>query len=212
LRVQITRTAHLLSGYSQAVAVPERDTPSNLNIANALTVLRLAAVPAFVFALLFEGGDNAASRLIAAIIFFVAIITDAFDGHLARRYDLVTDFGKLADPIADKALIGAALVGLSILGDLSWWVTGIIAAREIGITLLRFAVLRHGVIPASRGGKVKTLVQSLAIGLYLLPLSGGWSVVAAIVMGVAVFLTVVTGLDYVVQSIRLRAGVHHAAR
>ena len=137
---------------------------SNLNIANALTVLRLVAVPAFVFALLFENGDNATSRLIAAIIFFAAIITDAFDGHLARRYDLVTDFGKLADPIADKALIGAALIGLSWLGELPWWITIVILVRELGITLMRFVVKKYGVMPAGRGGKLKTVQQQVNLG------------------------------------------------
>ena len=93
------------------------------------------------------------------------MITDRFDGALARSYGMVTEFGTLADPIADKALIGAALIGLSMLGDLPWWVTVVIMVREIGITVLRFAVLRRGVIPASRGGKLKTLVQAVAIGL-----------------------------------------------
>ncbi|GAA4476641.1 CDP-diacylglycerol--glycerol-3-phosphate 3-phosphatidyltransferase [Rhodococcus olei] len=185
-----------------------------LNIANVLTVLRIVLVPVFLLALFAGGGHDTAWRIAATAVFALAAITDRIDGQLARKYGLVTDFGKLADPIADKALIGAALVGLSILGDLSWWVTAVIAAREIGVTLLRFAVLRHGVIPASRGGKVKTLVQTLAIGLYLLPLSGAWATVAAVVMGAAVILTVVTGLDYVVQAVRLRAGVHahHPAR
>ncbi|MFF0814113.1 CDP-diacylglycerol--glycerol-3-phosphate 3-phosphatidyltransferase [Rhodococcus sp. NPDC003318] len=187
--------------------VSEHEVPL-LNIANVLTIVRIVLVPVFLLTLFAGGGHDTAWRIAATGVFAIAAVTDRIDGQLARKYGLVTDFGKLADPIADKALIGAALVGLSILGDLSWWVTGIIAVREIGVTLLRFAVLRHGVIPASRGGKLKTLVQTVAIGLYLLPLSGGWLTAAAIVMGVAVLLTVVTGLDYVVQSIRLRAGVH----
>jgi len=199
-----------LSGYSQAVAATSSDAPSNLNIANALTVLRLVAVPGFVFALLFDGGENATSRLVAAIIFFVAIITDAFDGHLARRYDLVTDFGKLADPIADKALIGAALIGLSFLGspplavELPWWMTIVILGRELGITAMRFAVKKYGVMPAGRGGKAKTVVQTAAIGLYLLPLVEGTEMFILGVMYFAVAITVVTGLDYVVDAIRLR--------
>lgn len=179
-----------------------------VNIANILTVLRIALVPVFLVTLFMDDGHSTFWRIIATIVFAVAAITDRIDGQLARKYGLVTDFGKLADPIADKALIGAALVGLSVLGDLSWWVTAIIAARELGITLMRFAVLRHGVIPAGRGGKLKTLVQSLAIGMYLLPLPEGWAPVSAIAMGLAVFLTVVTGLDYVIQAVRLRAGVH----
>ncbi|MFZ2178138.1 MAG: CDP-diacylglycerol--glycerol-3-phosphate 3-phosphatidyltransferase [Rhodococcus sp. (in: high G+C Gram-positive bacteria)] len=181
-----------------------------VNIANILTMVRIALVPVFLVVLFVGDGHSTTWRLVATGVFAVAAVTDRIDGQLARKYGLVTDFGKLADPIADKALIGAALVGLSILGDLPWWVTVVIAVRELGITLLRFAVLRHGVIPAGRGGKLKTLVQTFAIGVYLLPLPEGFEVVGAILMGVAVFLTVATGLDYVVQAVRLRAGVHKA--
>ena len=177
---------------------------SNLNIANALTVLRLIAVPVFVWTLLVEGGHNDNWRLIATILFAAAIITDTFDGQLARKYDLVTDFGKLADPIADKALIGAALVGLSWLGELSWWITAVILGRELGITAMRFAVRKYGVMAAGRGGKLKTVVQTFAIGLYLLPLSNDVDLVKHSIMFLAVVLTVVTGLDYVVDAIRLR--------
>jgi CDP-diacylglycerol--glycerol-3-phosphate 3-phosphatidyltransferase len=179
-------------------------TVSVWNIANALTVLRIVIVPVFL-AVLFAGGGHATGwRVGATALFALAAVTDRVDGQLARRYGLVTDFGKLADPIADKALIGAALVSLSLLGDLSWWITVVIAVRELGITLLRFAVLRRRVIPASRGGKVKTLTQSVAVGLYLLPLSGPARTAAAAVMLVAVALTVVTGVDYLVQAARLR--------
>jgi len=127
------------------------------------------------------------------------------DGAIARRYGLVTTFGKIADPIADKALTGVALIGLSVLGDLSWWVTGIILVREIGVTLLRFWVIEHGVIPASRGGKAKTLAQTVAIFMYLADVQlSWWATASAIVMGIAVVLTVATGLDYVVRALRLR--------
>ena len=137
-------------------------------------------------------------------MFVVASATDFVDGELARRQGLVTTFGKIADPIADKALTGTALVGLSYLGELPWWVTIVILVREIGVTLLRFWVIRHGVIPASRGGKAKTVAQMVAILLYLLPLTG-WLVTAReVVMGVAVLLTVVTGVDYVARALRLR--------
>ncbi|PTR26620.1 CDP-diacylglycerol--glycerol-3-phosphate 3-phosphatidyltransferase [Rhodococcus sp. OK519] len=180
-----------------------------LNIANILTILRIVLVPVFLVALFVDGGHSTGWRIIAASIFAIAAVTDRIDGQLARKHGLVTDFGKMADPIADKALIGAALVGLSMLGDLSWWVTGIIAARELGITLMRFAVLRHGVIPAGRGGKLKTLVQSVAIGLYLVPLPDAFMPLSATLMGIAVLLTVATGLDYVVQAVRLRSGVRH---
>src|SRR5262245_5995715 len=140
--------------------------------------------------------------MVAFAIFAAAVITDHIDGRIARSYDLVTEFGTLADPIADKALVGAALIGLSMLGDLPWWVTGVILAREIGVTVLRLAVLRHGVIPASRGGKLKTSVQAVAIGLFLLPLSGLWLSAAWAVMWAALVLTVLTGVDYVVSAVR----------
>ncbi|CAM3057729.1 CDP-diacylglycerol--glycerol-3-phosphate 3-phosphatidyltransferase [Skermania piniformis] len=175
-----------------------------LNIANILTIARIVVVPIFLAALFVGDGHDPGWRIVAGALFALAAVTDRVDGQLARRYGLVTDFGKLADPIADKALIGAALIGLSVLGDLSWWVTVVIVIREVGVTLLRFAVLRHGVIPAGRGGKLKTLVQTVAVGLYVLPLSGVSHQFAAAAMGVAVGLTVVTGLDYVVQAARLR--------
>ncbi|WP_037774100.1 CDP-alcohol phosphatidyltransferase family protein, partial [Streptomyces pristinaespiralis] len=136
--------------------------------------------------------------------FAVAMITDIFDGHLARTYNLVTDFGKIADPIADKAIMAAGLISLSALGDLPWWVTGVILFRELGITLMRFWVIRHAVIPASRGGKMKTLAQGTAVGMYVLALTGPLATLRFWVMAVAVVLTVVTGLDYVRQAIVLR--------
>jgi CDP-diacylglycerol---glycerol-3-phosphate 3-phosphatidyltransferase len=172
------------------------------NIANLLTGIRLALVPVFLFALFAGDGHELRWRIVAFVVFAVAVVTDRFDGALARSYGMVTEFGKLADPIADKALIGAALIGLSVLGNLPWWVTVVILLREIGITVLRFAVLRRGVIPASRGGKLKTLVQAIAIGLFILPLSGPWLTAAAVVMGVAIVLTVVTGVDYVNSAVR----------
>lgn len=183
-----------------------------LNIANVLTVLRIALVPVFLWALFADGGQVTGWRLAAFGIFVVAAITDRIDGQLARKHGLVTEFGKMADPIADKALIGAALVGLSMLGDLPWWITLVIGAREIGITLLRFAVLRHGVIPAGRGGKLKTLVQSVAIGVYVLPLPDAVIPAAMVLMIVAVALTVITGLDYVVQAVRPRVRTPHDGR
>ncbi|MFD6395709.1 CDP-diacylglycerol--glycerol-3-phosphate 3-phosphatidyltransferase [Nocardia sp. NPDC060249] len=174
-----------------------------LNIANVLTIARIVLVPLFVLALFAEGGHDTRWRVIAAAVFGLAAITDRFDGQLARKYGLVTDFGKLADPIADKALIGAALIGLSVLGDLPWWITVVICGREIGITLLRLVVVRRGVIPAGRGGKLKTLVQSVAIALLVLPLSGVFATAGMWLMYLAVALTVVTGLDYVGQAGRV---------
>jgi CDP-diacylglycerol--glycerol-3-phosphate 3-phosphatidyltransferase len=137
-------------------------------------------------------------------VFALAIITDRYDGMIARRTGQVTEFGKLADPIADKALTGTALIGLSALGLLPWWVTWVILVREVGVTLLRFWVIRHGVIAASRGGKAKTVAQALAIGLYILPLTGLLATARWWVMALALVLTLVTGLDYVVRALRLR--------
>ncbi|MFF7566395.1 CDP-diacylglycerol--glycerol-3-phosphate 3-phosphatidyltransferase [Streptomyces pseudovenezuelae] len=174
------------------------------NIANLLTMLRLVLVPGFVALMLADGGYDPAWRSFAWAAFAVAMITDLFDGHLARTYNLVTDFGKIADPIADKAIMGAALICLSGLGDLPWWVTIVILGRELGITLLRFLVIRYGVIPASRGGKLKTLSQGIAVGMYILALTGWLATARFWVMAVAVVLTVVTGLDYVRQAIVLR--------
>ncbi|MFI1435163.1 CDP-diacylglycerol--glycerol-3-phosphate 3-phosphatidyltransferase [Streptomyces lydicus] len=174
------------------------------NIANILTMLRLVLVPAFVVLLMHDNGTDPVWRVFAWAAFAVAMITDIFDGHLARTYNLVTDFGKIADPIADKAIMGAALVCLSVLGDLPWWVTGVILFRELGITLMRFWVIKHGVIPASRGGKIKTLAQGTAVGMYVLVLTGPLATFRWWVMAVAVLLTVATGLDYVRQAVVLR--------
>ncbi|GAA3143889.1 CDP-diacylglycerol--glycerol-3-phosphate 3-phosphatidyltransferase [Streptomyces rectiviolaceus] len=174
------------------------------NVANLLTVIRLLLVPGFVMLLLADGGYDPAWRAWAWAAFAVAMITDLFDGHLARTYNLVTDFGKIADPIADKAIMGAALICLSYLGDLPWWVTGVILGRELGITLMRFWVIRFGVIPASRGGKMKTLWQGTAAGMYVLALTGPLATLRFWVMAVAVVLTVVTALDYVRQAVVLR--------
>jgi CDP-diacylglycerol--glycerol-3-phosphate 3-phosphatidyltransferase len=185
---------------------------STWNLANALTAFRLVLVPVFAVLLMHDGGDRPGWRVAAFAAFAVASVTDRFDGELARRRGLVTDVGTIADPIADKALTGAALVGLSALGELAWWVTVLVLVREIGITVLRFVVIRHGIMPASRGGKVKTFLQGLAIGLYVLPLDGAAHTVAATVMAVAVVVTVVTGLDYLMRAARLRRTSERTAR
>lgn len=185
-------------GVAEAVIAP----PRLVNIANALTVTRLVLVPVFVV-LLVTGGSG--WRIAAFAAFAVASVTDLLDGEVARRRGLITDFGKIADPIADKALTGSALVTLSFLAELPWWVTGVILFRELGVTGLRFWVIRHGVIAASRGGKIKTMLQIIAIGLYILP--GPLAVARAIVMAAAVAVTVLTGVDYVARAIRLRRSV-----
>jgi CDP-diacylglycerol--glycerol-3-phosphate 3-phosphatidyltransferase len=181
--------------------VGEPGQVSLYNIANWLTVARIALVPLVVIGLM-AGGT--VWRLVALAAFGVASVTDLLDGRLARSRGLVTDFGKIADPVADKALTGAALICLSGLGELPWWVTAVIMARELGVTVLRFWVIRRGVIAASRGGKVKTVLQILAISLYILP--WGNAVVRDTAMGAALVVTVVTGFDYVLQAMRLRRG------
>jgi CDP-diacylglycerol--glycerol-3-phosphate 3-phosphatidyltransferase len=180
------------------------------NVPNALTVLRLVMVPVFAWALLAHP-DSVGWRIASTAIFVVAIFTDFVDGHLARRYDLVTSFGKLADPIADKALTGMAFIGLSILDELPWWITIVVLVREWGITVLRFVVIRHGVIAADRGGKAKTVLQSVALTLFLLPFlmipSLHWiHTVGWVVMVAAVVMTVLTGANYVRSALRLRRG------
>ena len=182
-------------------APPAPAPPGLVNVANVLTVVRIFLVPVFVLCLI-QGGT--AWRLVALAAFGGASATDFLDGQLARKRGLVTDFGKIADPIADKALTGAALITLSALGELPGWVTGVILARELGITVLRFAVIRRGVIAASQGGKLKTLLQILAICLYVLPASLGLpAVVKEVVMAAALVVTVVTGVDYVVRAVRM---------
>lgn len=184
----------------------EQPRVSLYNLPNALTVLRLILVPVFLLALFAGGGHDTTWRWIAWGVFAIAAITDRFDGDIARKRGQVTDFGKIADPIADKALTGSALVGLSMLGDLPWWVTLVILTREIGITVLRFVVIRYGVIAASAGGKLKTFIQVVAIGLYVMPLPDGLEWIRIATMAAAVALTVITGLDYVIRAIALVRG------
>lgn len=182
---------------------PAAPQPAGIvNVANVLTVVRIFLVPVFVLCLV-NGGT--VWRYVSLVAFLGASVTDYLDGQLARKRGLVTDFGKIADPIADKALTGAALITLTVLGELPGWVTGLILVREIGITAMRFAVIRRGVIAASKGGKLKTLLQIVAISLYLLPPSAGLPALAKeIVMGAALAVTLVTGVDYVVRAVRMK--------
>src|SRR5262249_32176409 len=182
-----------------AGAVPP---PGLINVGKALAVPRLGRVPLFVV-LLVSGGD--VLRIAAGVTFGLASVTDFLDGELARRRSLITDFGKIADPIADKALTGSALVVLSALGELPWWVTGVILFRELAVTGLRFWVTSRGAIAASRGGKSKTMLQVMAMALSILP--GPFQMGGEGVMGAALIVTVVTGADYVARAVRLRRGV-----
>jgi len=185
---------------------PPTPTPASWNVANGLTALRVVLVPVFGWLLLREDGTDTASRAAAAVVFAVAVVTDRLDGEVARRRGLVTDLGKIADPIADKLLIGTALIGLSLLGDLPWWVTAVILVREVVVTIVRFVVIRRGVIPAGRGGKAKTAFQALAILLLVADVQGVAHTIAMVVMAIAVVLTVVTGVDYLIQAARVWAG------
>jgi CDP-diacylglycerol---glycerol-3-phosphate 3-phosphatidyltransferase len=174
------------------------------NVANIVTVARILLAPAFVVLLLLDGSADGLLRYVAAGLFILASATDGIDGYLARRRNLVTDAGKLLDPIADKVLIGGALVSLSVLGELDWWVTIVILVREVGITVLRLVALRDHVIPASLLGKIKTWVQIIAISFALVPLwvlfGEGMHTVNFVLMMLAVVITVVSGAEYLWQA------------
>lgn len=197
---------------------PDAPQASPWNIANYLTVLRIVMVPVFLVLLLADGGGDVALRLWAFVVFVLAMVTDAVDGHLARSRNLITDFGKIADPIADKALMAAALIGLALIGELPWWVPTVILVRELGITLLRFIVIRYGVMPASKGGKLKTILQTVTVSLFLVlyPLVQvlGLGATATLVLLVAawvlmtatIVVTIVTGVDYVAKAVQLVRG------
>jgi CDP-diacylglycerol--glycerol-3-phosphate 3-phosphatidyltransferase len=187
-------------------AVPDRvadpiSAVSALNVPNLLTTVRIIVVPILAWLLFKENADTDANRIIAGTIFIVAALTDIADGTIARRWNLITNFGKIFDPIADKALIGVALIGLSYLNLLDWWFTWVILARELFVTFLRFWVINKGVIPASRGGKLKTITQIVAISFYLLPLPESFSIIGQIIMYLAVILTLATAVDYIMKAI-----------
>mgnify|MGYP002634408796 CR=1 FL=1 len=187
-------------------AVPDRvadpvSAVSSINVPNFLTTIRLLVVPVLAWLLFQENSTTNFNRTIAGVLFIVAALTDIADGTIARKWNLITNFGKIFDPIADKALIGTALIGLSSMGLLDWWFTWVILAREIFVTLLRFWVIKQGVIPASRGGKLKTIMQIVAISFYLLPLPSSVSLLAEILIYVAVILTLATAVDYIMKAI-----------
>lgn len=183
---------------------------SNGNVANIITVVRILMAPAFIWLLLLDDAAMGPLRYLAAAIFIVGIATDSVDGFLARRRNLVTDMGKILDPIADKILTGGALVSLSVLGELPWWVTIVILIRELGITAYRFAVIRDRVVAASAGGKLKTVVQAVAISFALVPLwvpLGDWvHVLNAVLMTAALILTLYSGATYLRQARRAAQG------
>lgn len=173
-------------------------------VPNLITIVRILFAPAMVWALLADAGDGGGLRWLALALFVVGISSDAIDGHLARSRNLITDLGKLLDPIADKAITGAALIGLSLLGELPWWVTGLILLRELGITVWRLIEARRIVLPAGRGGKLKTVLQAGAISLALAPfpaLLGDWMhTVNTVTMALALIVTLWSGADYLVRA------------
>ena len=183
---------------------------------NAITIVRILCAPVFLWLLLADGGADGALRWWAAVLFIVAIATDGVDGYLARKHDIVSDLGKLLDPIADKVLTGFAFIGLSILAELPWWVTIVVLVREIGITVYRFLVVSDHVLAAAWMGKLKTVAQGVALALALLPL---WTLVGewiwwvnVVTMTIAVILTIASGIDYVVTEIRAARAKRRDAR
>jgi CDP-diacylglycerol--glycerol-3-phosphate 3-phosphatidyltransferase len=176
--------------------------PRTVNLPNSLTVLRLLALPFCAYALFKNGGNDSTWRIIAWCGFFCVGLTDLMDGKLARARNQVTSFGTFLDPVADKAAIGTAMIGLSIQGRLWWWVTIVILFREVAVTVLRLAVIRGGVIPASKGGKLKTLMQGFGIGFYVLPLPHWLELPRNIFMAATVIITLITGYDYFSKAIK----------
>ena len=167
-----------------------------MNLPNALTIFRILALPFCAWALFKEGGEDPTWQIIAWTSFFLVGLTDILDGRIARKRNQVSSFGAILDPIADKAFIGTALVGLSILGRIPWWVTSLILFREIGITIIRLAIVNRKIIAANRGGKIKSLLQNFSVGFYILPLPESLYLPRDILLGAAVVLTIATGLDY----------------
>ena len=168
----------------------------DLNLPNALTIFRILALPFCAYALFKNGGDDDSWRIIAFTLFFIVGLSDILDGKIARSRNQITEFGKLLDPIADKAMLATASIGASLLGMLSWWVTAIFLIREVAVTILRFAVIKKGVIPASKGAKLKTFFQNFSVGFYILPLPSYLYLPRDLFTAVAIYLTITTGVTY----------------
>jgi len=168
----------------------------DINLPNALTIFRILALPFCAYALFKNGGDDDSWRIIAFTLFFIVGLSDILDGKIARSRNQITEFGKLLDPIADKAMLATASIGASLLGMLSWWVTAIFLIREVAVTILRFAVIKKGVIPASKGAKLKTFFQNFSVGFYILPLPSYLYLPRDLFTAVAIYLTITTGVDY----------------
>ena len=170
---------------------------------NALTTARLLAVPVVVSLLVADDGASGHLRWWALLVFLIAAATDYLDGYLARRWNVVSSFGQLADPIADKALVLVTLGAIVVVDGVPWWPLAILAVREVGVTVGRLAVAKGVVIAASRGGKLKTVLQLLALTAYLVPVTSPWvDEVAWWSLLAAVVLAVVTGIHVAMQIAR----------
>lgn len=173
-----------------------------MNLPNLLTIFRILALPFCAWALFKNGGDDSTWRIIAWCMFFIVGMTDVLDGRIARQRNQVSSFGAILDPIADKAFIATALIGLSILDRIPWWVTIVILAREVSVTVLRFAVIKREIISATRGGKFKTLIQNFSVGFYILPLPEQFFLPRDLLLGLAIYLTISTGFSYFKSALR----------
>lgn len=192
---------------------------SNWNVPNALTTLRIVMVPFYGWALLVDGGESVLWRTVAFVIFTLAMVTDKIDGDIARKHNLVTNFGKIADPIADKALTGMAFIGLSIIGEIWWWVTVLVLLREWSVTFMRLSIAKHVVLAANASGKLKTVLQAIALGMLTLPLrevEGALEVpglvlwwIAVVLLAAAVVMTMYSGYEFFRDAFKQRR--HHRA-
>ena len=177
--------------------VPQFITP------NFITVARLVFVPVGAYTLFKNGGNDPLWQYISWIVFFLLGLSDILDGNLARSRNSITELGKFLDPVADKVMIGTAMISLSILNRLPWWITIVILVREVGITIFRLAVIKRGVIAANKGGKIKSTFQNFGVGFYVLPLSENLFWFRDGFMLIAVALTIVTGFYYVQSAFKL---------
>jgi CDP-diacylglycerol--glycerol-3-phosphate 3-phosphatidyltransferase len=184
----------------------EKSAKLIFNLPNIITMARIIFVPLFIWTLVEFSNPESPMRWISVLVFIIIMSSDGIDGAIARRRGLVTNLGKLLDPIADKALLGGALVTLSILGEVSWWITAIIMVRELGITVYRLVVVRKKVVAASSGGKLKTIFQGIMVGFVVSPLTAwfsDWYLIFEMgLIYLATALTVYSGAQYVIAASR----------
>ena len=171
--------------------------PKELNLPNSITIARIAFLPLGAYALFKNGGTDQNWQWISWVIFFLIGMTDVLDGKLARSRNSITELGKFLDPVADKAMIATAMISLAILDRMPWWIVIVILSRELFITFFRLAVIKRGVIPANRGGKLKASVQGFGVGFYVMPISESLYWFRDGFMYIAIALTLGTGFYYV---------------